>query len=233
MFLAKIQDDVLNLILECPPEIPFESRWLPSVTKIESVKFALLRRYDTEVVGRELYLARVTPTNEEIYVKFSRRYSRELHVFCADRGLAPEPLGFERLPGEWFGIAMRKIEVVDPCEIESFPELDTWKKDIRKLVDDFHEEGLVHGDLRLENFIFTESSPRKMMLVDFDWGGKVGEARFPRGALPEELWPQGKKPQRLDELIAEEDDDRVLAKVFEQLDDLAARRVAGGSGMKT
>ena len=70
-------------------------------------------------------------------------------------------------------------KLVDPWEIESFPELDTRKKYVRKLVDDFHEEGLVHGDLRPEIFIFTESSPPRTIIVDFDWGGKEGEVRFP------------------------------------------------------
>jgi hypothetical protein len=231
LFVAKVKEDVLDLIQDIPPEIPFESRWLPSVTKIGSVDFTLVRRYDTEVQGRELYHARVTPTNEEIYVKFTQRYSRELHVFCAERGLAPELLGFERLPGGWFGSAMRKIDVVNPREIKSFPELGTWKEDIRRLVKGFHDQGLVHGDLRLENFIFTESSPRKMMLVDFDWGGREGETCYPPGRLPEELWDQDDQSSCFGRLITKESDDRVLLGAFERLDELVVH-VAGDSENK-
>ena len=34
--------------------------------------------------------------------------------------------------------------------------------------------GLVIGDLRLADFIFTNDSPRRMLLAEFDWGGKAG-----------------------------------------------------------
>jgi len=92
----------------------------------------------------------------------------ELHVFCAERRLTLELLGFERLPGGWFALAMKKIDIVKSWENGSFSELNTWKKDIRKLVEDFHRKGLVHGDLLLANFIFTKDSPCRMLLVDFD-----------------------------------------------------------------
>ena len=93
---------------------------------------------------------------EGIYVKFSQQYSSALHGFCAERGLAPKLLGFERLTGGWFGLAMEKVDIIEPWKIRSFSELKTWKKAIRTLVDDFHQEGLVHGDLRLANLIFTK-----------------------------------------------------------------------------
>ncbi|KAF9648216.1 hypothetical protein BDM02DRAFT_3115685 [Thelephora ganbajun] len=228
--VAKIQADVRRLLQETTlPEIPLESRELPSVTDIEAphtsaspsrIKFTLVGRYDQEVVYRNLYHARLDPTNEEIYVKFTRQYSRELHVFCAKRGLAPELLGFERLTGGWFALAMKKVDIVEPWKIQSFPELETWKKEIRQLVKDFHQEGLVHGDLRLANFIFTEGeSPRRMLLIDFDWGGKAGEVFFPPGQLVEDLKVQD---DRLDRPITKEHDDRVLAGAFTRLDQLVA-----------
>ena len=50
----------------------------------------------------------------EILVKFAQRYSRDLHIFCAEGGLAPELLGFEQLPGGWFALAMEKVDIVAP-----------------------------------------------------------------------------------------------------------------------
>jgi len=106
-------------------------------------------------------------------------------------------------------LAMEKVDIIEP-----------WKKAIRMLVDDFHQEGLVHGDLRLANFIFTkDENPRRMLLVDFDWGGKVGEVFFPRGELAEELQVRN---DRLDRLITKEHDDRVLPEIFTRVDKLAA-----------
>ena len=126
--------------------------------------------------------------NEEIYVRFSQEYSSALHGSCAKRGFAPKLLGFERLTGRWFAFAMEKVYIIEPWMTRSFSELGTWKKTIRMLVDNFYQEGSVHGDLRLANFIFTkDENPHRMLLVDSNWGGKVGEAFFPRGELAEEL----------------------------------------------
>ena len=102
------------------------------------------------------------------YVKFTQQYSPELHIFCANRGFAPKLLGFERLIGGWFALAMEKIDIVDPWKIKPFSELDRWKKGIRELVEDFYQEDSVHGDLRLANFIFTRARPYRMLLIDFD-----------------------------------------------------------------
>ncbi|KIO13114.1 hypothetical protein M404DRAFT_122747, partial [Pisolithus tinctorius Marx 270] len=47
---------------------------------------------------QHLYNAETT-YHQRIIVKFTCRYSCELHMFCADRGHARVLLGFERLPG--------------------------------------------------------------------------------------------------------------------------------------
>ncbi|KAI9467134.1 hypothetical protein BJY52DRAFT_1079976, partial [Lactarius psammicola] len=41
-----------------------------------------------------------------ILVKFSKKYGIELHAFCVNKGFVPKLLGFEGLPGGWFGIAV-------------------------------------------------------------------------------------------------------------------------------
>jgi len=228
--LAKIQADVSRLVQETLPEIPLEMRGFPSVTGIEAINpssprinFTLLARHDTKIDYRNLYHAKTVPEGEEIYVKFTKRYSRDLHLFCANRGLAPKLLGFERLPGGWFGLAMEKVDVLKLTTVESLSSLSefgNWKKDIWKLVKDFHQEGLVHGDLRRGNFIFTKSKPCKMLLVDFDWGGKDGEVCFPRGELAEELRAPYGQGDVLDRAITKEDDNRVLAGAFKPLEEI-------------
>ena len=229
--IAKIQADVRKLIQKPPKAIPLEFRSFPSVTEIkkvtlspEPISFRLVGRQDDNPF-RNLYHA-FTSEGDEIYVKFTERYSRDLHVFCAGRGLAPELLGFERLPGGWFAVAMKKIWNAEPLKIESL-QIDTWKRDIRKLVDAFHEEGLVHGDLRPPNFIFTVAIPPKMLLIDFDWGGKAGEVCFPRGKLVKGLRGDGR--YCLDQPITREDDNRVLLETFKWLDKQAKGVVGGGA----
>lgn len=58
-----------------------------------------------------------------------------------------------------------------------------------------------------------------MMLVDFDWGGKVGDAFFLRGSLNEQLQVDD---GRLDRPITIEHDKKILGRTFELLDELAA-----------
>ena len=222
--IAKIQVDVSNLvdIQRTLPEIPPESRQLPSVSKIGAIEFTLLGRHDSQIGYRNLYYTLLTPTREPIYVKFTQRYSQELHEFCQREGLAPKLLGFDHLPGGWYALAMEMIDIVAPERLKSFSELDAWKQKIQKLVQGFHEQGLVHGDLRLPNFLFTRSSPTKVFLIDFDWGGKEGEVYFPRGKLADGLRGESDQYDRLDQPITKEDDDQVLKMTFEELDRLAA-----------
>ena len=205
----KIQTDVRDFlrVLEgppvgWPPVLTTEACRFPSVTKIDietnispdtqltKIEFVLESRHDN-VEHRHLYHARLVspaPLESAIYVKFSRRYSIDLHRFCASRRLAPKVLGFQRLSGGWFAVAMEKVDIVDPRTITPFPEGVEWERRFKELVDNFHQEDFVHGDLRLANFVFTKSNnPRKVMLVDFDWGGKEGEVNFPHEQLNEEL----------------------------------------------
>jgi len=231
--LAKIRGDVSKHVQKTPLAIPLRSHGLPGITGLEVISptplcidFTLLDRYDSTSQYRNLYHARLVTTNEGIYVKFTQRYSVELHKLCAEKGLAPKLLGFGRLPGGWYAVAMEKVDVVDVAELdpESFSTLDSWKGNIGGLVKDFHRMGLIHGDLRLPNFIFTKDGPPRMLLVDFDLGGRVGQVCFPRGELAEELRPLDGQVERLDRPITKDDDDRVLAGTFQRLDQLAAQR---------
>jgi len=220
-----------------PSEIPLTSRLFPNITKIRAfpallppsdIGFTLKARDNDEVSYRQLYLAQRDKAEEMIYVKFADRYSSDLHTFCADKGLAPKLLGFERLTGGLFAIAMVKVDTVELKDIKSFSELDEWKNEIRKLVHSFHQAGLVHGDLRLPNFIFTKAEPRKMMLVDFDWGGQADEVFFPPGHLCSDLLVVD---DRLDRPITIEHDLRVLARAFKELDARVMEYTGGKTGM--
>ena len=231
--VAKIQADVLKYIQKPPRAIQFESRQFPSVIEISSataplsqpkpIRFTLSERHGG-TTSRNLYHA-VTSTGREIFVKFTQRYSRELHDFCARKLLAPELLGFERLPGGWFALAMEKVPTVDVSKIGSRLQSDVWKEIIRNLVDEFHKEGLVHGDLRPPNFIFTAATPHRMLLIDFDWGGKEKEVFFPPGKLAEGLRDEY---DRLDQPITKQDDNRVLLATFRWLD----QRTEGAVGAR-
>ena len=90
--------------------------YLPAYIHTSAVNFTLVVRHDAGVNYRNLYTARLADTNEKIYVKFTQRYPRDLHIFCGERGLALKLVGFERLPVGRFGLVMKNIDVVDLWE---------------------------------------------------------------------------------------------------------------------
>lgn len=51
------------------------------------------------------------------------------------------------------------------------------KEAITSLIEELHNGGYVHGDLRDTNFVAGDDN--RFMLLDFDWAGPVEEARYP------------------------------------------------------
>ncbi|KAH9040101.1 hypothetical protein EDB85DRAFT_1837096, partial [Lactarius pseudohatsudake] len=119
-------------------------------------------------------------------------------------------LGYERLPGGWFAVA---IEYIEPGTAITKSDLltsnrDRWVKELEHLVSDFHAKNLVHGALRDANIICKGDS---LMLIDFDWGGRVGEASYPTLELNPELL----EDRTSDDLrITKDGDVRVLTKTL-------------------
>ena len=79
------------------------------------------------------------------------------------------------------------------------------------MVGKIHGVEYVHGDLHPPNIMHASVQDR-LMLLDFDWGGKVGEAHYPHTQLTPEL-TAGRDMSSL--LITKEDDERVLARTVE------------------
>jgi hypothetical protein len=197
-------NELLQKVDSLPPTVP-ERRRLPNVTSVECfprgssssrLEFEITRSYAAGQWNRFLYHADNVSNKTPILVKFTRRYSTALHKFCADRGHAPQLLGFENLPGGWMAVVMEYLESAQGLQEawKSGGQGDAmrWQKEMAGLVKDFHDAGFVHGDLRDANFVVTNSGvagakDRKIMLLDFDWGGKEGEVFFPSGRLHSEL----------------------------------------------
>jgi tRNA A-37 threonylcarbamoyl transferase component Bud32 len=81
-----------------------------------------------------------------------------------------------------------------------------WVKDLRRLISEFHNRGLVHGDLRDVNIISGDDGCVK--LVDFDWGGKDDEVSYPTPNLNPDL-TKGRSSEGL--RITKADDLRILS----------------------
>ena len=220
-----------GLDVSWPPVITSAMDRFPSITEIDEsgtqpepepdpkkiqIQFVFDSRHD-DLEHRHLYLAHLLSTNRPIYVKFSQRYSVELHNSCFSHGLAPRLLGFQQLSGGWFAVAMEMIDTSSgEKKAESAREAEEWEKEIRGLVGKFHEQGLVHGDLRLANFVISKDKDRRrIFLIDFDWGGKEGEVVFPHEQLIEELGIQNHRLR--DRKITKEHDLGCLERVLEAL----------------
>jgi serine/threonine protein kinase len=151
----------------------------------DSVKFRIKERLNDFGHSRLLYLAE-TSDGKTILVKFVRQYCHELHDICASSGHAPALLGYERLPGSWY-VEMEYVANAVPITLHGqIPvRFQRWEKDLRRLISEFHDRGLVHGDLRDANIISGDDGYVK--LVDFDWGGKDGEVSYPTPNLNPDL----------------------------------------------
>ena len=171
--------------------------------------------------NRFMYLARMR--HQEVLVKFTRQYCPELHSFCAERHHAPKLLGYGTVPGGWKVVIMELVKHDGYNRIQFAPKhWEKWKQDLTRLVQDFHEAGLVHGDLRAANFIVPTDRPETIMLIDFDWGGEVGKVSFPTSLLNDELMDERMK----NFLITKDHDLRVLTTALGRLRPIAGMDVS-------
>ncbi|BDA45559.1 hypothetical protein COCOBI_07-3460 [Coccomyxa sp. Obi] len=134
----------------------------------------------------DLQSAELGPRN--LFVKFCKNYSVEAHKALQDKGFAPGLLGCERLPGRWLMVIMELL----PLAACTWDDVDTMEKPrdvLRAAVAALHDARFVHGDLRACNVMVDE---QKVYLVDFEWAGKAGEAKYPFYMNRKDItWPPG------------------------------------------
>lgn len=183
----------------------------------EYVHFKIIGLHSDQQTYRLLYVAELLGENKgQILIKFTHRYSIELHAFCAKHGRAPRIHGFGSLPGGWFAVAMDYISTgLHPPQVLDLTTalIEKWATQLTTIMQSFHNEQLVHGDLRGPNII-CHGEDLDVMLIDFDWGGKVGKAKYPQARLCAELI-DGRNDT--DPKITKGDDERVLKNTIEQL----------------
>jgi hypothetical protein len=124
----------------------------------------------------------------KICIKFVRRYSPEVHRFCADREHAPKLIAYEPLPGGWNMVVMDVLPIDNhPSSKRSGSYRQLSKMDyqdrrplegpITSFIHELHEGGYVHGDLRDTNLFAGLDG--KFMLLDFDWAGPITKTFYP------------------------------------------------------
>ena len=134
--------------------------------------------------------------DQDVAVKFTSKYCREAHELLADHDppFAPKLLFCEKMAdvgGLWV-VVMDYVEshaaAADPSTAAT--EKVKMKAEVGKAIQVLHDAGFVFGDLRDPNII--QASSEKMFLVDFDWAGREGEARYPATInMTDIVWGEG------------------------------------------
>jgi len=154
------------------------------------------------------FLVKVKSSGQNLVIKFVDRYGVDAHQLLADAGMAPRLLYCGLLDGRndvrnagspaqgrtnggglYVGptrmVAMEYIKGTTAAEPASWPS--NAREQVEAAVKKLHAAQLVFGDLRGPNIMFSED---KAFLVDFDWAGKVNEARYPRNLSGSVTWPE-------------------------------------------
>jgi serine/threonine protein kinase len=173
--------------------LPLHNPMVPYPCSFSSSNFIRKFTYDTRGVGNNLvFFGQFQDADRQaICIKFTRQYCQQAHEHCASKGNAPRLHAVEEYPGGWHMIVMDDIredyvslyDLTNGEEMlyEAYPgDRKLLSEDIAVFLLDLHQEGWVHGDIRNSNIMVKKSSPcETFQLVDFDWSGRIGEARYP------------------------------------------------------
>ena len=129
----------------------------------------------------------------DVVVKFTSSYNEEAHKLLAEHNLAPKLYGCHRVIGNLFMVVMERVKGknIKAHELTEEPLEGSVFEDITEAVKLLQEHDFVHGDLRAVNVMIDGEVKAK--LIDFDWAGKSGTARYPvtinKDALKDEWHP--------------------------------------------
>jgi serine/threonine protein kinase len=154
----------------------------------DEVRFKYLQRLKLERTS-SVFKAQTLDGLKFIVVKFVRRYNEEAHELLANSNLAPQLYYVEPKPQQSFAtgqtlvrrprmIVMEYVYGDSPQNVfDEGTAPRNFFDDIEEAIKILHQKDLVFGDLRGPNIIVGEEGNVK--LIDFDWCGEAGKARYP------------------------------------------------------
>jgi serine/threonine protein kinase len=185
-------------------DLPADSRFFPSITAYshddERVKFKYVGYLEDGSDCITLHARTETTPAQDIVVKFVDRYGRKAHEILAKQDLAPKLLyygspGFKGDGPSYQSIFMVVMEYVDGDTLavakQTMSEelVEKVRSEVSRALDLLHSCELVFGDLRPPNIMITEGS--KVKLIDFNWAGVDGQAKYPPLISTAITWPEG------------------------------------------
>lgn len=151
------------------------------------------RRLMPNDISKAVFKADMTSNGETkpVVVKFTDRYCEQAHRHLAEYGLAPE-LHYckkESSVADLWVVVMSYVDSALGGDQKRIVE------DVERAISLLHDRGFVFGDLRRPNILHVRGGGA--MLVDFDWCGKVGEARYPLNIHLGLEWAEGTDPNEV------------------------------------
>lgn len=154
----------------------------PDVSRPERLEFQGRVKFGNNAVPAvtcTLYNAKYN--GKSAIVKFCEAYHEEAHRMLSKARLAPELYFFTRLCGNVYMVVMENVgkeTAHSKFYKNDLPEAVVG--DVRAALKLLHDNDLVFGDVRRPNIMVRETDDGfRALLVDFDWVGKAGEARYP------------------------------------------------------
>ncbi|GLE08873.1 hypothetical protein PINS_up020325 [Pythium insidiosum] len=195
--LTRVCTSLKTAIQELTSEFAVSHRNVVNTTDVHRLKFpykdsfglngAVASIQYAEVVQRFVFVATLQD-GKEVVVKFAKRYGKDVHQYCADKGFAPALLCCESLPSGWMFIVMERLPLIFLSRAEA--DRAVICDQLREIRSSLAAAAFVHGDLRESNVMWDPVQTR-VVLIDFDWSGKEGTATYPPFMNAEIEWPAG------------------------------------------
>ena len=138
---------------------------------------------------------------QDIVVKFVDHYGERAHRLLAENNLAPTLFYYgspclDKKPS-YHSLSMVVMDYIDGDTLASAKEegrldektIQIVRSELLRAIKILHLGGLVFGDLRLPNVIITKANEVK--LIDFNWAGEEGRAKYPSLISSNIKWAAG------------------------------------------
>ncbi|KAF9784366.1 hypothetical protein BJ322DRAFT_844770 [Thelephora terrestris] len=182
-----------------PPEA--EIPRLEFICKLNRESGTRLAIVDEANERHAIYLARMQTnttgdtSGDVVFVKFTPWYNEEAHRLLAKQvpPLAPALFSCNRVIGDMYMVVMEYKSDASPLHLlipkpkytpRCLLKVEVVRKSLEKALGLLHGQGLVFGDLRQLNILYSHEGDR-VFLVDFDLVGKHGEDRYSPCLNPE------------------------------------------------
>lgn len=196
-------------------EFPYVTE-VRSIDGTETVEF----EYGARLGNKLAFECLAKEDGSRLLVKFSAwGYSVEAHKALAEADFAPRLRAMTILP---CGIAVVVMDYVEHVGHDMSKWNVAWKQQLRPAVKVLHDKSLVHGDLRKLNLLF--STEDRLRLVDFDFSGKAGVARYPWALTTNNgiQWPDGVASRAI---LKTEHDLEMVSRLLQETDDGSNKRI--------